>query len=45
MTIKEKFIDLHVEVAWDIIRNDELTNNEKVRLLNNIIKDEINGGD
>lgn len=41
MTVKDKLIDLYMEVAWDIILNDELTNKQKIRVLNNIIHDDI----
>lgn len=41
MTVKDKLIDLYMEVAWDIVINDELTNKQKVRVLNNIIHDDI----
>ena len=42
MTVKDKLIDLYMEVAWDnIVLNDELTNKQKVRILNNIIHDDI----
>lgn len=41
MTVKDKLIDLYMEVAWDIVLNDELTNKQKVRVLNNIIHDDI----
>lgn len=41
MTVKDKLVDLYMEVAWDIVLNDELTNKQKVRVLNNIIHDDI----
>lgn len=41
MTVKDKLIDLYMEVAWDIVINDELTNKQKIRVLNNIIHDDI----
>ena len=41
MSVKDKLIDIYVEVAWDIVHRDELTNKEKVRILNNIIHDDI----
>lgn len=41
MTVKDKLIDLYMEVAWDIILNDGLTNKQKVRMLNNIIHDDV----
>lgn len=41
MTVKDKLIDLYMEVAWDIVINDELTNKQKVRVLSNIIYDDI----
>lgn len=41
MTVKDKLIDLYMEVAWDIAVNDELTNKQKVRMLSNIIHDDI----
>jgi hypothetical protein len=41
MTVKDKLIDLYMEVAWDIVLNDELTNKQKVRVLSNIIHDDI----
>lgn len=41
MTVKDKLIDLYMEVAWGIVLNDELTNKQKVRVLSNIIYDDI----
>ena len=41
MTIKDKLIDLYMEFAWDIVLRSELTNNQKIRILNNIIYDDI----
>lgn len=41
MTVKDKLIDLYIEIAWDIVLRDELLNKQKVRILNNIIKDDI----
>lgn len=41
MTVKDKLIDLYVEIAWDIVLRAELTNKQKVRILNNIIHDDI----
>lgn len=41
MTVKDKLIDLYMEVAWDIVLRDELTNKQKVRLVNKIIQDDI----
>lgn len=39
--IKDKLIDLYIEVAWDIVLRPELTNNQKVRILNNIVYKDI----
>ena len=41
MTVKDKLIDLYVEIAWDIVLRSELTNKQKIRILNNIIRDDI----
>ena len=41
MTVKDKLMDLYMEVAWGIVLKPELANNQKVRILNNIIKDDI----
>jgi hypothetical protein len=41
MSVKDKLIDLYMEVAWDIVLRPELTNKQKIRILNNIIHDEI----
>lgn len=41
MTVRDKLIDLYMEVAWDFVLNDELTNKQKIRVLNNIIHDDI----
>lgn len=41
MSVKNKLIDLYMEVAWDIVLRPELTNKQKVRILNNIIHDDI----
>lgn len=41
MTVKDKLIDLYMEFAWDVVIRPELTNKQKVRILNNIIHDDI----
>lgn len=41
MSVKDKLIDLYMEFALDIVLRNELTNKQKVRILNNIIKDDI----
>ena len=41
MSVKDKLIDLYMEVAWDIVLRPELTNKHKIRILNNIIHDDI----
>lgn len=41
MSVKDKLIDLYMEVAWDIVLRPELTNKQKIRILNNIIHDDI----
>ena len=41
MTVKEKLMDIYIENAWDIALRTELTNKQKVRILNNIIYDDI----
>ena len=41
MSVKEKLIDLYMEFAWDIVLRGDLTNNQKVRILSNIICDDI----
>lgn len=41
MTVKDKLIDLYMEVAWDVVLRPELTNKQKVRILSNIIYDDI----
>ena len=41
MTVKEKLKDIYIEIGWDIVLRDDLTNNQKVRILNNIIKYDI----
>ena len=41
MTVKEKLINLYMEIAWDIALRTELTNKQKIRILNTIIKDDI----
>ena len=41
MSVKKKLIDLYMEVAWDIVLRPELTNKQKVRILNSIIHDDI----
>ena len=41
MSVKEKLKDLYIEVAWDTVLSDELTNIQKVRVLSNIIYEDI----
>jgi hypothetical protein len=41
MSVKDKLIDLYMEFAWDIVLRPELTNKQKIRILNNIIHDDI----
>jgi hypothetical protein len=41
MSVKDKLMDLYMEVAWDIVLRPELTNKQKIRILNNIIYDDI----
>lgn len=41
MSVKNKLMDLYIEVAWDIVLRLELTNKQKIRILNNIIHDDI----
>lgn len=41
MTVKDKLIDLYMDFAWDIVLRPELTNKQKVRILNTIIHDDI----
>lgn len=41
MAVKDKLMDLYMEVAWDVVLSDKFKNNQKVRILNNIIHDDI----
>ena len=41
MTVKDKLMDVYIEIGWDIVLRDDLTNNQKVRILNNIICNDI----
>lgn len=41
MAVSDELIDLYMEIAWDVVLNDDLTNKKKVRILNTIIHDDI----
>lgn len=41
MSVKDKLIDLYIEVAWDVVLRPELSNNQKVRMLNDIVYKDI----
>lgn len=41
MSVKDKLIDLYIEVGWDVVIHPDLTNNQKVRILNNIVYKDI----
>ena len=40
-SVKDKLMDIYIEIAWDVVLRPELTNKQKVRILNNIIHDDI----
>ena len=41
MSVKDKLIDSYIEVGWNIVLSDDFPNKQKVRMLNNIIYDDI----
>lgn len=41
MSVKDKLMDIYIKIAWDIALRTELTNKQKIRILNNIIHDDI----
>lgn len=41
MSVKDKLMELYIDVAWNTVLCIELTNNQKVRVLSNIIYDDI----
>lgn len=40
-SVKDELMDIYIEIAWDMVLCVELTNKQKVRVLNNIIHDDI----
>ena len=40
-SVKDKLMELYIDVAWNTVLSLEFTNKQKVRILNNIIHDDI----